>query len=194
MTCSHYYPFELLHHFVYVCTNWQGCIAWIIMTATPLPSLSVKLMAPYTNAPLCCRGGDTNQNWLLYVTKRSLYCPSAPFLLSTLFLQNRSLEDLPSDLRSAQQSWIGIWPGWWPIRPPAAPQPHRSADPSCCPAAPSKRRPWSAGGPQSKWARQTEEEIIRWDSTLSASCFSLPYFRNAVKKKKKSQIQFLLLF
>lgn len=38
-------------------TDGHGCIAWIIITASPLASLSVKLIAPYTNAPLCCKEG-----------------------------------------------------------------------------------------------------------------------------------------
>lgn len=38
-----------------VFTHWQGCTAWMIITAAPLANLSRKLMAPYTKAPLCCR-------------------------------------------------------------------------------------------------------------------------------------------
>lgn len=37
-------------------------MAWIIITATPLASLSVKLIAPYTNAPLCCREGREDKD------------------------------------------------------------------------------------------------------------------------------------
>ena len=32
----------------------QGCNTWITWMAIPLDSLSVKLMAPYTTAPLPC--------------------------------------------------------------------------------------------------------------------------------------------
>lgn len=39
-------------------------MAWIIITASPLASLSVKLIAPYTNAPLCC-GEDKDKHMMM---------------------------------------------------------------------------------------------------------------------------------
>ena len=40
-------------------THEQGCRLWMAMTASPLATLSEKLMAPYTKAPLCW--GDTGR-------------------------------------------------------------------------------------------------------------------------------------
>ena len=115
-------------------TDRQGCRTWIIITATPLLSLSAKLMAPYTNAPLCCRPTDGAHQ------------------LSWPALTNAGTRSLPSGRQWARQSWRAIWREWWLCLPPAARQHRTPAYPCAHPAAPSRRKPPPAAAPGRRWA------------------------------------------